>query len=52
MPKSRQVKQEEARIRNNAWTQLNDMEKLAELVKRRGDSKKQILKIKRRINND
>jgi len=52
MPKSRQVKQEEARVRNNAWAQLSDMEKLSELVKRRGDSKKQTLKIKRRTGND
>jgi len=47
MPKSRQVKQKEAVIRNNGWAALNDMEKLNELAKRKGDSKKQIAKIKK-----
>ena len=47
MPKSRQVKQEEAVTRNKGWAALSDMEKLNELAKRRGDSKKQVAKIKR-----
>ena len=48
MPKSRQLKQQEAEIRRKAWNDLNDMEKLHELMKRRGESKKQVAKIKRR----
>ena len=47
MPKSRQVKQQEAVTRNKGWAALSDMEKLNELSKRQGDSKKQIAKIKR-----
>ena len=52
MPKSRQVKQQEAVLRNKGWQALSDMEKLNELAKRAGDSKKQIAKIKRGKNHE
>ena len=52
MPKSRQKKQEEAVTRNKAWQDLSDMEKLMELKKRRGNSKKQVAKIKRGATNE
>lgn len=43
--KTKQMKQQEAIARNNAWAQLSDARKLEELHKRPGLCAKQIKKI-------